>query len=81
MTREKLRNITRARADVIVNCCPLCHLQFDRGQVEIEQNLGEKFEVPVLHYLQLFGLCAGLSLNEVGAKAHNVSLETLASKI
>jgi len=81
MTREKMRNITRAQADVIVNCCPLCHLQFDRGQVEIEQNLGENLGVPVLHYLQLLGICTGLTLNEVGAKAHNVSLETLASKM
>jgi len=81
MTREKLRNITRSGADVVVNCCPLCHLQFDRGQVEIEQNLGEKFGVPVLHYLQLLGICTGLTLDEVGAKAHNVSLETLANKI
>jgi len=81
MTREKLTHITHTAADVIVNCCPLCHLQFDRGQVEIEQNQGEKFKVPVLHYLQLLGISAGLSLDQVGAKAHNISLETLASKI
>lgn len=81
MTKEKLTHITRTGADVIVNCCPLCHLQFDRGQVEIKQNLGETFRIPVLHYLQLLGISAGLTLDEVGAKAHNISLETLASRI
>ncbi|MHA2393254.1 MAG: heterodisulfide reductase-related iron-sulfur binding cluster, partial [Promethearchaeota archaeon] len=34
-TREKLTNMRDAGVDVIIDCCPFCHLQLDLGQMEV----------------------------------------------
>ncbi|MFX0101608.1 MAG: CoB--CoM heterodisulfide reductase subunit B [Candidatus Hodarchaeota archaeon] len=65
-TREKLQNMTDAGVDIIVDCCPFCHLQFDLGQMEIKGIYGDEFKIPVLYYTQLLGLAMGISPYELG---------------
>jgi len=69
-TREKLENISAAKADAIVTCCPFCHLQFDLGQVEVNNIFKDKisapFNIPVLYFTQLIGLAMGMKAEELG---------------
>jgi heterodisulfide reductase subunit B len=71
-TREKLENISAANADVIITCCPFCHLQFDLGQVEVNNIFKDKisapFNIPVLYFTQLIGLAMGMTPEELGMK-------------
>ena len=69
-TREKLVNMRDAGADIIINCCPFCHLQLDLGQVEVnnfyKDIIGEPFKIPVIYITQLLGVAMGIDPNRLG---------------
>lgn len=65
-TRQKLVSMIEADADCMIHPCAFCHLQFDRGQYEINEAFGTSFSLPVLFVLQLVGLAMGFSVKELG---------------
>jgi heterodisulfide reductase subunit B len=69
-TREKLTNMRNAGVDIIVDCCPFCHLQLDLGQFEVnnifKDEIGEPFKIPVVYITQLLGLSFGMDPNLLG---------------
>ena len=69
-TREKLINMREAGIDAIVVCCPFCHLQFDIGQVEVnnifKNEIRVPFHIPVIYISQLLGLAMGLDPFRMG---------------
>lgn len=80
-TREKLKAMEAVNVDCIVNVCPFCHLQFDRGQTEIKKIFGLDFKIPVIHYSQLLGLAMGLDPKRLGLYAQSVPCDSLIEKI
>lgn len=81
MTREKLQNIKDAGANLIVSPCAFCHLQMDRGQIEIKDKMGIFFDIPVLHYVQFLGLAMGLAPEKLGVYHNAVSAEPVIKKL
>lgn len=67
-THQKLKEVRKSGADLIVVCCPFCHLQYDLGQVEVNKMIGdeEPFHIPVLYIAQLIGLAFGLDPQDLG---------------
>ena len=69
-TREKLINMREEGIDAIVVCCPFCHLQFDIGQVEVNNIFKDQirvpFNIPVIYVTQLLGLAMGLDPYRMG---------------
>ena len=69
-TREKLMNMRDAGVDIIINCCPFCHLQLDLGQIEVnnfyKDIIGEPFHIPVIYITQLLGVAFGMDPNLLG---------------
>ncbi|MFX1354856.1 MAG: CoB--CoM heterodisulfide reductase subunit B, partial [Promethearchaeota archaeon] len=69
-TREKLMNMREAGADIVVDCCPFCHLQLDLGQMEAngiyKDMIGEPLKIPVVYITQLLGLSFGIDPNRLG---------------
>lgn len=74
-TREKIINMKKAGAECMVNQCASCHLEFDRGQIEIKNTFGEDFRLPVLYYTQLLGLALGFKVKELGLQFHNIPVK------
>jgi len=55
-----------AGADCIVTACPLCQLNLDLRQKDIEAHFGERLGLPVLFFTQLLGLALGLKPSALG---------------
>jgi succinate dehydrogenase / fumarate reductase, cytochrome b subunit len=68
-------------ADCIVTPCPLCHLNLDSRQPEVEKVIGQKLGLPVLHLPQLIALALGVSPGELGLERHVVSTNPVLRKL
>ena len=68
-------------ADCMVTPCPLCHLNLDSRQSEVERVIGHKLGLPVLHLPQLIALALGISSKKLGLDRHIVSTRPLLEKL
>jgi len=57
---ERLLSMAKeAEADCVVTGCPMCQANLDTRQEEIEKELGEKYDLPILYFTELMGLALG----------------------
>jgi succinate dehydrogenase / fumarate reductase, cytochrome b subunit len=70
-----------AGADCLVTPCPLCHLNLDSRQPEVEKVWGQKLGLPVLHLPQLVALALGVSPQDLGLSHHVVSTKPVLQKL
>ena len=68
-------------ADCIVTPCPLCHLNLDSRQPEVEKVIRQKLDLPILHLPQLIALALGVSPKELGLERHIVSTKPILEKL
>jgi len=78
----KLLELARdAGADAVVTACPLCQMNLDLRQAQVNATLKETFNVPVFYYTQLMGLALGLSREDMMLKKLVVSPWKVLDKI
>ncbi|MHA1871498.1 MAG: CoB--CoM heterodisulfide reductase subunit B [Promethearchaeota archaeon] len=69
-TFTKLKNMRDVGAEAIITCCPFCHLQFDLGQIEVNNifrdQIEEPFNIPVVYITQLYDYCFGIDPYSIG---------------
>jgi heterodisulfide reductase subunit B len=66
LLRRILQNAADYKADAIVTLCPMCQLNLDAYQANVNRMFGTSFNIPVLFFTQLMGLAFGLGEEEVG---------------
>ncbi len=76
-----LQSAISAGADCLVTPCPLCHLNLDSRQPEIERVIGRPLGLPVLHLSELVALALGIDLARLGLERHIVSLRPVLQKL
>ena len=54
-----------AGADCIATACPLCQLNLDLRQKDIEARFGRRYNLPVFYFTQLLGLAMGCTASEL----------------
>ncbi|MBG0748936.1 CoB--CoM heterodisulfide reductase iron-sulfur subunit B family protein [Planktothrix agardhii 1806] len=68
-------------ADCLVTPCPLCHLNLDSRQPEVEKVIGRPLGLPVLHLPQLVALALDIDPKQLGLDRHVVSTKSVLDKI
>jgi heterodisulfide reductase subunit B len=66
MIRNLLYDAQRAQADVIVTACPLCQVNLECYQQQVNQEFGTHFSIPVVYFTQLIGLSMGIPPKKLG---------------
>lgn len=81
MAGGHLQAAIAAGADCIVTPCPLCHMQLDSRQPEIEKVTGQSLKLPILHLPQLIALALGIAPQDLGLDRHVVSTQPVLDKL
>ena len=81
MAGSHIREAIEAGADCIVTPCPLCHLNLDSRQPEVERVIGQRLGLPILHLPQLVALALGIEPSKLGLDKHVVSTRPVLSKL
>ncbi len=73
MVRNVLESALRAGADVIATACPLCQINLECYQKQVNSEFGTDINVPVLYFTQLLGLALGVAPDRLGIGSELVS--------
>ncbi len=73
MIRVLLQNAINSGADVIATACPLCQVNLECYQTQVNEEFGTDFSIPVLYFTQLIGLALGISPRKLGIGSELVS--------
>lgn len=81
MIRRLLYSAAQYRADVMVTVCPMCQLNLDAYQVDVNRLFGTTYHMPILYFTQLMGLAFGHEAEELGLGKEFVTSATALAKI
>ncbi len=72
LTQKILSNAKKHGANCMVVACPMCHVNLDMKQANIEKKYGEKYGLVVYYLSDLVGLALGISPKELCIDKHFV---------
>ena len=72
MSRKVLSDAKAVGAEAVVVACPLCQINLDSRQKQIEKTYQETFTLPVIYFTQLMGVAFGLDAKALGLDKHFV---------
>jgi len=78
MIHKLLKNAEESDAAVIATACPLCQLNLECYQNQVNQEYGTNFTVPVVYFTQLLGLAFGIPNKRLGIGSELIAATPLA---
>lgn len=81
LIRRLIQAADQYRADVLVTLCPMCQLNLDAYQADMNKHFQTDYEIPVLYFTQLMGLALGHEPSELGLGKEFVNSGPALSKI
>jgi heterodisulfide reductase subunit B len=66
MVRNLLQNAQDSGADVIATACPLCQVNLECYQDQVNAQFDTKYSLPVFYFTQLMGLALGIPAKRLG---------------
>lgn len=73
MVRNLLQTAVDHDADVIATACPLCQVNLECYQNQVNQEFGTNLSMPVMYFTQLVGLAMGIDRKSLGIGKELVS--------
>jgi heterodisulfide reductase subunit B len=73
MVHNLLKCAMDHRADLIVTTCPLCQINLECYQKQVNRTYGTSFSLPVFYFTQLLGLSLGIPKEDllIGSEMHS----------
>jgi heterodisulfide reductase subunit B len=81
LIRRLLKSAADYETDVIVTICPMCQLNLDAYQSQVNHHFGTDFHIPVLYFTQMIGLAMGMEPETLGIGKEIVSASRALQKI
>ncbi len=81
MVRILLQSAEKNGAHVIATACPLCQVNLECYQEQVNEEFGTDFKLPILYFTQLLGLALGISPKKLGIGIELVSATPVFSKL
>lgn len=73
LAHKIISNAAAHGANCIVVACPMCHVNLDMKQADVERKHGVRHAMPVYYLSDLVGLALGLQESELGVDRHFVA--------
>jgi len=81
LIRRLVSSADTYHADLMATLCPMCQLNVDAYQGEMNRHFGTSYHMPVVFFTQLIGLALGLEAKELGFGSEMVSARKALAKI
>jgi heterodisulfide reductase subunit B len=81
MVNVILKDAVDSGTDVIATACPLCQVNLECYQTQVNEEFGTKYHLPVLYFTQLMGLALGLPRKRLGIGRELVSASAIFSQV
>ena len=75
-TARIFANAAACGAEALVTSCPLCWLNLDMREQQINNETKSNYNLPVFYFTELLALCMGASATEAGLQHHFVDAKT-----
>jgi heterodisulfide reductase subunit B len=81
MVQNLLQNAVDSGAMIIATACPLCQVNLECYQQQVNLEFGTNYRIPVLYFTQIIGLAFGISPKRLGIGTELVSINPVLSKL
>jgi len=81
MLNHLLRSAVDAGADMLVTLCPMCQLNLDAYQANVNAFCHTDYHIPVLYFTQLIGLALGIPAEKLGIGREIVDARPVLARI
>jgi len=79
MVHSLLQSAVEEHAQVIATICPLCQINLECYQKQVNREFGTRFSLPVMYFTQLLGLALGIPAKRLGIGTELVPAEVASS--
>jgi heterodisulfide reductase subunit B len=80
LTKNLLACAQENGAECIITICPLCHMNVETYQGDVNKMFGTDFKIPTLYFTQLMGLAFGFSRKQLGIDEEMIPSRPLLEK-
>lgn len=74
LNKDILECASENQAEVIITTCPMCHINLEAYQKQINRKYGTNFRIPIWYFTQLLGWSLGADKEELGLKYNFVNI-------
>ena len=74
MVHKLLQDAVKNNANVIATTCPMCNVNLEVYQGQVNREFGTDFSIPVMYFTQLMGMALGIDPKRIGVGASMLSL-------